>query len=113
MIWLLIFLVIKKLNPVVTELFSRGRKLNVSLVFITQSYVPVPKNLRLNCTHYIIIKIPNKQELQQTAFNYLSYINFQYFMNLIKKCTAKPYTFLVIHATLASDYLSRFRKNFL
>ena len=60
----------KKLNPIVTELFIRGKKLNISLVFITQSYFPVPKNIRLNSTHYFIIKIPNKHELQQIAFNH-------------------------------------------
>ena len=48
---LLICLVIKKLNPIVTELFIRGRKLNISIIFITQSYFSVPKNLRLNATH--------------------------------------------------------------
>ena len=56
----------KKLNPIVTELFIRGRKLNISLVFITQSYFAVPKNIRLNSTHYFIIKIPNKRELFHT-----------------------------------------------
>ena len=55
----------KKLNPIVTELFVRGRKLNISLVFITQSYFSVPKNIRLNSTHYFIMKIPSKRELQK------------------------------------------------
>ena len=55
----------KKLNPMVTELFIRGRKLNISLVFITQSYFTVPKNIRLNSTHYTAMKIPNKRELRQ------------------------------------------------
>ena len=54
----------KKLNPIVTELFIKGRKLNISLVFITESYFAVPKNIRLNSTHYCIMKIPNKRELQ-------------------------------------------------
>ena len=53
-------LVIKILNLIVTELFIRGKKLNSSLVFITQSYFTVPKNTRLNSTHYFIMKIPNK-----------------------------------------------------
>ena len=53
----------KKLNPIVIELFIRGRKSNISLIFITQSYFAVPKNIRLNSTHYFVIKIPNKQEL--------------------------------------------------
>ena len=50
----------KKLNPVVTELFIRGRKLNISLVYITQSYFAVPKKYRLNSAYYFIMKIPNK-----------------------------------------------------
>ena len=50
----------KKLNPIVTELFIRGRKLNISLVFITQSYFPMPDDIRLNSMHFFIIKIPNK-----------------------------------------------------
>ena len=60
----------KKLNPIVTKLFIRGRKLDISLVFITQSYFAVLENIRLNSTRYFIMKIPNKQELQQIAFNY-------------------------------------------
>ena len=55
----------KKLNSIVTELFIRGRKLNISLVFISQSYFKVPKDARLNTTHFLISKIPNKRELQQ------------------------------------------------
>ena len=72
----------KELNPIVTELFIRGRKLNISLVFITQSYFDVRKNIRLNSTHYSIMKIPNKQKLQQIALNHLSDIDFKNFMNL-------------------------------
>ena len=50
----------KKLNPILTELFIRGRKLNISLVSITQSYFALPKNIRLNSTHYFIMTIPNR-----------------------------------------------------
>ena len=57
----------KKLSPIVTELLLRGRKFNISLVFISQSYFKVPKTTRLNATHYFIMKIPNKRELQQIA----------------------------------------------
>ena len=98
----------KKLSPIVTELFIRGRKLSISFVFITQSYFAVPKNIRLNSTHFFIMKIPNKWELQQIAFNHSSDIDF---MNHYKKCTAKLYSFLFIDATLASYYPLRFRKN--
>ena len=66
----------KKLNPIVTELFTRGRKGNISLVFIKQSYFPVPKNTRLNSAHYFVMKILNKRELQQTTFNHSSDIDF-------------------------------------
>ena len=66
----------------------------------------MPKNIRLNSTHYFIIKIPNKQELYQDASNHSSDTDFKNFMNLYKKCTAKPYSFLAIHATFASEYLT-------
>ena len=103
----------KKLTPIFTELFIRIKKVNISLVFITQSYFDVPKNIRLNSTHYFVMKIPNKRELQQIAFNHSSDIDFQDFMNLYKKCTSKPYSFLVIDTTPASDNSSRFRKDLL
>ena len=89
------------------------RKLNISLVFITQSYFAVPKNIELNSTHCSVIKILNKRELQQIAFNHSSNIDFQDFMNLYKKCTVKSYSFLVIDITLALDNSSRFGKNLL
>ena len=102
-----------KLNPIVTELFIRGRKLNISIVFITQSYLKVPKDVRLNSTHFFIMKIPNKRELQQIALNHSSDIDFKNFMKIYKKCTAKPYSFLVNDTTLPSDGPLRFRKNLL
>ena len=67
----------RKLNSVVTELFIRSRKLNISLVFITQSYFKIPKDFRLNSTHFFIMKILNKIELQQSALNYSSGIDFK------------------------------------
>ena len=82
-----------KLNPIGTELFVRGRKLNISIVFITQSYFKVPKDVRLNSTHFFIMKIPNKRELQQIALNHSSDIDFKDFINIYKKCTAEPYSF--------------------
>ena len=77
---------INKLNPIVTELFIRSRILNISIVFITQSYFKVPKDVRLNSTHFFIMKIPNKRE---------------------------PYSFLVNDTTLPLDNPLRFRKNLL
>ena len=103
----------EKLNPVVTELFIRGRKLNISIVFITQSYFKVTKDVRLNSTHFFIVKIPNKRELQQIALNHSSDIDFKDFINIYKKYTNEPYSFLVNDTALPSDDLLRFTKNLL
>ena len=101
----------KKLNSIVTELFIRGRKLNISLVFITQSYFKVPKDVRLNTSHFFITKIPNKRELQQIAINHSSDINTKDFANIYRKCTDEPYSSLVIITMLSSNIPLRFRKN--
>ena len=82
----------KKLNSVVTELFIRGRKLNISLVFITQSYFKVPKDVRLNTSHFFIAKIPNKRELQQIAINHSSNINTKDSANIYRKSIDEPYS---------------------
>ena len=74
----------KKPNLVVTELFIRGRELNISIVFITQSYFKVLKYVRLNSTHFFIMKIPSNRELQQTALNHSSYIDFKDFIKIYK-----------------------------
>ena len=103
----------KKLNSVVTDLFIRGRKLNISIVFITQSYFKVPKDVRLNTTHYFIAKIPNRRELQEIATNHSSNISTKDFTNIYRKCTVEPYSFLVNDTTLASDNPLRCRKLFL
>ena len=87
----------KKLRPIVTE------KLNISLVFISQSYFKVPKTIRLNATHYLTMKIPNKKELQRIASNNLSDTDFKDFMKLYKDYTKEPYLFLVDNTTLSSD----------
>ena len=102
-----------KLNAIVTELFVRGRKLNISIVFITQSYFKVPKDFRLNPTHSFIMKIPNKRELQQIALNHSLDTDFKDCIKIYKNCTATLYSFLVSDTTLLSDNLLRFRKNLL
>ena len=94
----------KNINPIVTELFIKGRKLSISLVFITQAYFTVPKNIRLNSTHYEM-KIPNKRELQQTKFDHSSDIDFQDLMNLYKK--------VLQNHIPSSDNPLNFRKNLL
>ena len=101
------------LNPLVTELFSSGRKLNISIVFITLSYFKVPKDIRLNSTHVFIMEIPNKRELQQISIDHSSDVDFKDIMNIYKKYTAKPYTLLVNDTTLSSDNPFRLRKNLL
>ena len=95
----------KKLIPIVTELFIKGRKLNISIVSITQSYFKVPKDVRLNSSQFFLMKIPNKRELQKIALNHSSDIDFKDFIKIYKKCTAEPYSFLV------NDIPLRFRKN--
>ena len=102
----------EKLNKIVKELFIRGTKLKISLVFIMQSYFKAPKDVRVNTMQIFIRKITNK-ELQQIVHNHSSDIDFKDFRNLCKKCTAKPHSFLVIDDTLASDNPSRFRSNLL
>ena len=81
----------KETNLIVTELFIRRRKLNIPIVFNTKSYSALPKNTVINSVHYFIMKIPNKRELQQIAFNHSSDIDSKDFMNLYNMCTAKPY----------------------
>ena len=93
----------KKLNSVVTEFFIRGRKDNIIIVFITQSYFKVPKDVRLNYTHFFIMKIPNKRELQKIALNHSSDIDFKDFIKIYKKCTVESYSFLVNDTTLPLD----------
>ena len=102
----------KKLNPIVTELFVRGRTAKWDCV-ITQSYFAVPKNIRLISNNYFIMKISNKIDFQQIAFNHSSDLDFQNFMNLYKKSIAEPYSLLVTDTTLPSDNFSHFRINLL
>ena len=101
----------KKVNSIVTELFIRVRKLNISLVFITQSYFKVPKDGRLNTTHFFIMKIPNKRELQQIAKKHSSDISTKDFDNIYREYTTEPYSFSVNDTTLASNNPVRFKKN--
>ena len=101
----------KKFQSVIKELFIRCRKLNISLVFITQSYFSVPKDVRLNSTHYLIMKINNRKELQNIAINHSADIDYKEFIKLYRECTKEPYNFLTIDTTLPSINPLRFRKN--
>ena len=100
----------KKFQAIIKELFIRCRKLNISLVFITQSYFSVPKDVRLNSTHYLIMKINNKKELQNIAINHSADIGYQNFMKIYRECTKEPYTFLTIDTRLPASDPLRFRK---
>ena len=98
-------------KAIIKELFIRCRKLNISLVFITQSYFSVPKDVRLNSTHYLIMKINNKRELQNIAINHSADIDYQDFMKIYRECTKEQYDFLTIDTTLPASDPLRFRKN--
>ena len=100
----------KIFQSIIKELFIRCGKLNISLVFITQLYFSVPKDVRLNSTHYLIMKINNKRELQNIAINNSADIDFKDFIKIYRECTKEPYYFLTIDTTLPSSNLLRFRK---
>ena len=83
----------KKFQTIIKELFIKCRKLNTSLVFIRQSYFSVPKDIRLNLTHYLIIKITSRKELQNIAINYPAEIDYKNFVRIYREYTRKPYSF--------------------
>ena len=89
------------------------KKLNILLVFISQSYYKVLKTIRLNATDYFVMKIPNKREIQQIASNHLSGIDFKDFMKFYKDYSKEPYSFLVNDKTLPTGNPLRFRDNLL
>ena len=101
----------KKFQAIIKELFIRCRKLNISLVFITQSYFSVPKDVRLNSTHHLILKINNRKELQNITINHSADIDDKDFVNPYRECAKNPFNFLTIDTTSASDPLN-FRKIF-
>ena len=91
-------------------MFIRCRIWNISFVFITQSYFSVPKDLRLNSTHYLILKINNKRELQNITINHSGNIDYQDFMKIYRESTKEPYNYLTIDTTLPASDPLRFRK---
>ena len=101
----------RRFQAIIKELFIRCRKLNISLVFITQSYFSVPKNVRVNLTHYLITKINNKKELQNIAFNDFADIDYKDFMKIYRECSKEHFNFLTIDTTLPASDPLRFRKN--
>ena len=96
---------------IIKELFIRCRKLNISLAFITQSYFSVAKDVRLNSTHYLIMKMNNRRELQNIAINHSAETDYKDFMKIYRECTKEPVNFLTIDTTLPANDPLRFRKN--
>ena len=101
----------KKFQSFIKELFIRCRKLNISLAFITQSNFSVLKDVRLNSTHYLIMTINIKRELQNIAINQSADIDCQDFIKIYRECRKESYNFLTIDTTLPSNNPLRFRKN--
>ena len=102
----------KKFKAIIKELFIICRKLNISIVFITQSYFRMPKDARLNSMHYVIMKIQSRKKLQNIAQEKSGDINFKDFLKIYKDYTSEPYSCMIIDTTVPSGNPIRFRKNF-
>ena len=102
----------KKFQAIIKDLFIRCRKLKISLVFIIQSYFSVPKDVRLNSTHFLIMKIHDGRELQNLAKNHSVDIDYKDFLKIYRNYTNEPYSFFIIDTVLPADNPMRFRKNF-
>ena len=100
----------KNFKQIIKELFYRARKINVSIVFITQSYFRALKDARLNSTHYIIMKINNKKELKIIAEEKSSHLDYKDFLKIYNYCTINPYSFMTIDTRPTSSVT--FKKNF-
>ena len=103
----------KKFQAIIQELFIRWKKLKIFLGLIRQSYFSVPKEVRLNCAHYLIMKIHNKIELQQISINHSADVDYKDFLKIYINCTKEQYSFLTIDTTLPVDNPLRFRKSLL
>ena len=100
----------EKFKPIVKELFIRCRKLNISIVFITQSYFRTPKDARINSIHYILMKIVNKKELKSIAEENSGHLDFKDFLKIYNYCTKKPYSFMLVDTRPTARVT--FKKNF-
>ena len=103
----------KKFQAIIKERFIRCGKVNISLVFITRSYFPVPEDVRLNSTHYLVMKTNNRKELQNITINHSGDIGYNNFGRIYRECTRKLHSFLTIPTTLPASDPLRFRKNLL
>ena len=97
-------------KAIVKELFIRCRKLNISIIFITQSYFRTPKDARLNSTHNILMKISNKKELKCIAEENSGHLGFKDFLKIYNYCTNEPYSFMMVDASFTARVT--FKKNF-
>ena len=88
----------KNFKRIIKELFYRARKINVSIVYITQSYFRALKDARLNSAHYIIMKINNKKELKRIAEQKSGHLDYKDFLEMYNYCTKEPYSFMTIDA---------------
>ena len=100
----------EKFKAIVEELFIRCRKLNISIVFITQSYFRAPKDARLNSTHYILMKMGNKNELKSIAEENSGHLDFKEFLKIYNHCTRDPYSFMIVDTRPTARVT--FKKNF-
>ena len=100
----------KKFKRIIKELFYRTRKINVSIVFITQSYFRALKDARLNSTHYILMKIGNKKELKRIAEEKSGHLDYKDFLKIYNCCARKPYSFMTIDTRPTASVT--FKKNF-
>ena len=103
----------KKFQAIIKEMFIRWRKVNISLVFITQSYFSLRKGVRLNTTNYLIMKINNRKEFLNIAINHSADIDYKDLMKISRECTKEPHSFLTIDTRLPASDPLRFRKNLL
>ena len=99
----------RRFQAIIKELFIRCRKLNISLVFITQSYFFVPKDVRLNSTYYLIMKINNRKELKNIAIDHSADIDYKDFMKIYRECRKEPFNFVTIDTTLPASNPLRLR----
>ena len=103
-------MIAEKFKAIVKELFIRCRKLNISIVFITQSYLRTPKDATLNSTHYILMKIGNKKELKSIAEETSGHLDFKDFLKIYNYCTKDPYSFMMVDTRPTASVT--FKKNF-
>ena len=98
----------KKAQQILKDLFIKCRKLNISLCFLTQSYFSVPKDVRLNCTHYILFKLNNRRELQNIAIDHSTDIDYKDFIKIYRVCEKETFNCLTIDTTKDNKFIKNF-----